>query len=498
MNKTAIVLALLAAASGACTEDPPPPPPAPPASSAAHAPATTASAAPAMSEGSVTSTSPQAIEAFKKGRDLVDNLREAEALEQFKKAVELDPKFALAHAYLGYYTPGAEGKTDLDAALALSDKLPAAERLQIEELRALHAGDNDKALALAERVVALTPFDWHAQLDYGRQLDAARRLDDAAEALKRAAAFGPASYSVYNTLGYVQLDQHKYEAAAATFKRYTELKPDEPNPFDSLGEALMSAGHLDDAEKSFMKAASMKFSFAWGGVAQTRFLRGDTAGGMEALAKSRDAATRWTDKLDVDVIAVWATMTSGDAVQKRIDALEKDAQAQKVDEPYAMAPVLRAIALADQGKADALRDIGQALQRGQHASLPGNAMNRIRRASLVWSAVVQAKQGKAADAEKTAAALEEEAKKAPSEPNVASMATLGRGASAFAKGDAAAAARELSACLEDDFVCRYVLVLALEKKPDAAEAAAARDKLLKAYLRDPAYLYVRAKLAPAK
>lgn len=495
MKKTAIVVAFLAAAgAAACTEEPPAPAPA--ATSAARPAPRASASAPASSEASVTSSSPQAIEAFKKGREQVDNLREAEAVESFKKAVALDPKFALAHAYLGYYTPGSEGKMDLDAALALSDNLPAAERLQIEELRALHAGDNDKALALAERIVALTPFDWHAQLEYGIRLDAARRLDDAADALKRAAAFGPASYAVYNTLGYVQLDQHKYDAAAATFRRYTELKPDEPNPLDSLGEALMSAGHLEEAEKSFEKAAKMNFSFAWGGVAQTRFLRGDTAGGMEALARSREAATRWSDKLDVDVIAIWASMTSGDAVQKRIDALEKDAQEHKVDEPYALAPVLRAVALSEAGKgADSLHDIGQAQKRGEHASLPGNAMNRVRRASLVWSAVIQAKLGDGPGAEKTSAALEDEAKKAASEPEVASMATLGRGAAAFAKGDAAAAARELGACLESDYVCRYELYLALEKKGDAAGAAAERDRLLKANLRDAPYLYVRAKLA---
>jgi hypothetical protein len=191
-------------------------------------------------------------------------------------------------------------------------------------------------------------------------------------------------------------------------------------------------------------------------------------------------------------------MLTGDAVQKRIDALEKDAQAQKGDEPYALAPVLRAVALAEAGKADALKDIGQAQKRGEHASLPGNAMNRVRRASLVWSAVIQAKLGNGPDAEKTAAALEEEAKKAPSEPDVASMATLGRGAAAFAKGDAAAAARELSACVEDDYVCHYQLYLAQQKKGDTAGASATHDKLLKANLRDPAYLYIRAKLAAAK
>src|SRR5262245_21293572 len=54
----------------------------------------------------VTSRSPDAIKEFETGRDLVDNMRGGEAVEHFKKAVELDPDFAQAHGYLGIVTPG--------------------------------------------------------------------------------------------------------------------------------------------------------------------------------------------------------------------------------------------------------------------------------------------------------------------------------------------------------------------------------------------------------
>src|SRR5262245_40727321 len=60
-------------------------------------------------EISITSKSPDAVEAFKKGRKLAENIRQAEAAEDFKKAIERDPDFALAHAYLGAATPGVEG-----------------------------------------------------------------------------------------------------------------------------------------------------------------------------------------------------------------------------------------------------------------------------------------------------------------------------------------------------------------------------------------------------
>ncbi len=54
----------------------------------------------------VTSKSPDAIKAFEQGRDLVDSERGPEAVEPFKKAIELDADFAQAHAYLGIVTQG--------------------------------------------------------------------------------------------------------------------------------------------------------------------------------------------------------------------------------------------------------------------------------------------------------------------------------------------------------------------------------------------------------
>ena len=66
----------------------------------------------------ITSKSPEAIEHFKKGRDLSDNLRNAEAVEELDQAIKLDPDFALALAYRGVSVPGPEGLKDLEQASA--------------------------------------------------------------------------------------------------------------------------------------------------------------------------------------------------------------------------------------------------------------------------------------------------------------------------------------------------------------------------------------------
>ena len=64
-------------------------------------------------EVSVTSKSPQAVEAFKAGRELAENLRITEADTQFRKAIGLDADFALAHAYLGAAIPVRDDRQHL-------------------------------------------------------------------------------------------------------------------------------------------------------------------------------------------------------------------------------------------------------------------------------------------------------------------------------------------------------------------------------------------------
>ena len=131
----------------------------------------------------------------------------------------------------------------------------------------------------------------------------------------------------------------------------------------ALGEALMATGKLDEAEESFRKAAAMKFYFAWDGVAEARFLRGDWAGGMDALAKSREAARLPADQFDVDETAIWAALAQGhteDALA-RADTLEKQAKEAGVDQHHAAAFAYRAAALLDSGKAkEALEELGKA------------------------------------------------------------------------------------------------------------------------------------------
>ncbi|HVY44434.1 MAG TPA: tetratricopeptide repeat protein [Minicystis sp.] len=490
MRRHAVSL-LVALSFAACDAAPPAPPPPKATAAAASAAATT------YAEVPITTSNDAARQAFEKGRDLQLNTREAEAIEELKKAVAADPGFSFARAWLGYLEIGEEGTAELARAMDGRQKLPEPERLSIEELAALRAGEHDKARELARTIVKLAPFDWRAQLDLGNRLYDDRKYDEAVVHFGKAAAFGPKTPAVYNALGYGYLQQHKVDAAVAAFRKYAELEPDEPNALDSLGEALLDAGKFAEAEVEFKKAADMNFSFAWDGVAQTRFLRGDWAGGLDANAHAKEAALRPIDKIDSDANGVWALLAHGDdaEAEKRIDALEKDAQAAKYDEAYAVAAVYRGIAAAAPGKEQAgVKSMQDALDRAAKAKLPGSATARVERLALSMKVVLETLAA-SPDVEKTAAQIFAIAAKAPDDVDLASLAALGRGAATLVKGDAKAAVVELARCVDQDYVCRYELLLAEEKVPDPTSAEVTKERILAMNLRDAPYLWIRAKAA---
>ncbi len=493
---TLILLVLLLAS---CRD---PPPPSGAASGMGNPPPAgelpVASAPAAGAQVPVTTTSGEAALFFQKARDDADNTREAEAIDRFREATQLDPQLAVAHAYLGYYEHGPDGQKSMDRALALSVGLPEAERLLIEELAALRAGDNEKARERAARVAQLSPFDWHAQLDLGNRYFAEHKYAEAEVAFGKAAAFGPAAAVTFNALGYLYLVQHRFDPAIVEFRKYAELRPNEPNTFDSLGEALMATGKLDEAEQSFRKAAAMKFYFAWDGVAEARFLRGDWAGGMEALAASRQAAALPADAFDVDETAIWAALAQGktDDALARADTLEREAHDAGVDQHYAAASAYRAAALLDAGKLkEALEELGKASQRLDKAASSGRATLPVRRLTLTLRAIAEAHLGKAPEAEKTAAELEALAKQAPAQADYQSMIPFGRGAAALARGDRKEALARFGECPADDLLCRRELLLLQEQTADSKGAAATVAALRKVNLRDPMYVYVRSKIA---
>lgn len=495
--RTRITLAfclLTACAKGGPAQTPATPAPAPapepaPAPAADKAPP----APPDDGEVTITTSSAEAREHFKTGRDLFDNQRAAESVEHFKKALELDPGFAQATSYLALVSPGP-AVSQLEKAVEQAKGAPEPERMMIESRLAFAKGDSDKGKELLHKVVEARPKDWRAQLRLAEVATGDENWDEAVSASDRALKQNPNAFQAYNTLAYGYAWQGRYPDAIEVAKKQIEALPAEPNPHDTLGEVLLAANKLDEALAEFQKAGAMSPSFApaFSAAGVTRAYKGDWKGAYDELKKGHDGAARTVDAIDVAVNEAWLRAAQGklpDAL-KIYDAVDAKTAAEKLEVPRNFFAVNRALLLAYAGKPkDALKAIDAAQAGAAAATLPPLVQREIANGLLQARLIVDMKTKKGADAEKHVAALEAELKKLPMNRGSESGLAYGQGLAAWAKGDAKGAAAAMGKCSQLDYPCRFMLVGALRAAGDKAGATDLMAKLKASPRRETAYAY---------
>ena len=449
----------------------------------------------APAEVPITSKSSDAIDHFKKGRDLADNSRLAEAAQEFDQALKLDPDFALAMAYHGSVTPRADGTKELEAADAKAAAVSKPEQLLIGAMVASRHGEFGKADDLWKQAADAVPTDWRVHNGRGAQLYFAERYADAVDELNKAIAINPNAGPAYNMLGYAHLAQRDAAPAVDALKKYASLLPDEPNPQDSLGEALMADGKFADAEAAFRKALSLspKFAVAWEGVAYSKFFTNDWAAGRDAIAKGREAAVRPADRISADRLGVFASLAEGKTADglKQLDAIDKSPDAAAIDRAFT--PASRALALVEMGRhRDAVTEAAKSIAVADSGQLlPGGAAS-LRPFALAVTASAQGRMGDAAGLQKTVDALQKASAAEPNDPNLKSAVQFAQGMLAVAQKDIKAARAHFDMCSNQDVYCHWQSFEVSRKAGDSAGANASLSRLTKIYRRDPLYLYARA------
>jgi Flp pilus assembly protein TadD len=440
----------------------------------------------------ITSKSPEAIQEFKTGLDLMMHARPG-ADAHFKKAVELDPEFAQAMALAGATTPGAEGTDMLAKAGPLAAKLPEAERAFIEAYQALRAGDAPKATERLQRAAELAPGDWHPL--YVLATLANNRFDSetALRRAEQAKALAPNEPILYNVLAYAYAATRNWDKAIEAAKKQVELLPKDANPQDTLGEIQLWAGKFDDAEKSFLEATKLdpNYPAAWAGAALARAYRGDYKGALEAYDQEK-AAKQPGVKFEAMLDSAWIQLAQDklpDAMAT-LDALDKDPDAPKFP-LYAYSALDRAHMLSLSGKyADATKWYATALSRTE--ALAGDARNGVLggyRIGVLRNAALQGKP--APNADKLVA--DEDAFAASQGNDKALQNTVAHvhGLAAWSKSGPKAAEDELIKCDPHALMCRYDLVRAAKKAGDADGAKTIYQQLVETPLRIPEGVYIK-------
>jgi tetratricopeptide (TPR) repeat protein len=189
-----------------------------------------------------------------------------QATIMLRKAIQLDPKFAMAYARIGYaysvtdFVP-EKGRPFLAKAIQLSDRLTPKDRLFVTAWDAIARQDYPSAIRTMQQIVDQFPLETEAYGRLARLLYGEERPQESLAILRRALAVDPEFGDLYNVLGICYLGLGRYDEAIAAHQHYVQFAPGEPNGHDSLGMSFQQSGRYESAAAEYNTALSLDPEF---------------------------------------------------------------------------------------------------------------------------------------------------------------------------------------------------------------------------------------------
>jgi tetratricopeptide (TPR) repeat protein len=205
-----------------------------------------------------TTSSLEALKNYSLGLKKADEGGEAASILFFRRAIELDPKFANAYASLSAeYGNLAENSLALQyatKAYELRDRATERERLHIVAAYFSATGEMEKEIQALQVWIASYPRD---DIPHGN-------------------------------LASTYINSGQYEQSVAESREGLQLSPDSVYSYANLGRAYLFLGQLDKAREIVDQAFARKLEYPWlhDTLYQIAFLRGDTAQMERELAQA--------------------------------------------------------------------------------------------------------------------------------------------------------------------------------------------------------------------
>lgn len=249
--------------------------------------------------------SEEAYSAYARGNEQLISFQLQNAEASLRRAIALDPGFAMAHAALAQLLMTQQKKEDAKAEVAVADSLASTmthdlARLQVQVR--LSAIDKSRYQANADSLLnagkALDPNEVIFLVVEATRAGADRNPVEAERIWNRVLEVDPNYAEAYNHLGYLYLEQGRYEQAEEAMRKYAFVAPELANPHDSLGEVLMTQGRYEEAEEEFARAITMQpddFPWSQANIAKIYLQRGQVAKALKILNDMREvlAGTGW-------------------------------------------------------------------------------------------------------------------------------------------------------------------------------------------------------------
>jgi Flp pilus assembly protein TadD len=194
-----------------------------------------------------------------RGIELADRGWLDEAINEFTKAIELDPSSAHAHDNLA--TVYAEKRLFREAAreylLAISLE-PESATAHYNLACFLSAHAQDMSVEEYRHAIELEPDYPDGHLNLGLAYADQGRVEEALAELQVAIRLAPADPLPRHELAALMMDEGDYRSAIVQLKEVTRLEEDNFDAFLDLGICYAQKGFYAEAEKAYARAATLK------------------------------------------------------------------------------------------------------------------------------------------------------------------------------------------------------------------------------------------------
>ncbi|NIS15943.1 MAG: tetratricopeptide repeat protein [Aliifodinibius sp.] len=206
----------------------------------------------------ITTHSSEAYQAYLEGLDYYNKYYFLEAIDAFKKAVDLDSTFASAY----YYLAMIDDASFIEKAVKYAGNASTVQQHFIYSRAAILNGDIELAKEELREVLDRYPEEKEAHYWLGSYSQTyERNAEEAVFHLRNAIELDSLYKNAYNKIAYAYIQLGACEKAIWAINKYVSLADDEANPHDSRGEIYSLCGDLEEAIESYQEALRVRPTF---------------------------------------------------------------------------------------------------------------------------------------------------------------------------------------------------------------------------------------------
>jgi tetratricopeptide (TPR) repeat protein len=405
-----------------------------------------------------------------------------ESIAEAKKATEIDPQFALAYGLWSFAARRDEpASSALAKATALAANAPPDEQLLVRWMVATQSSDLLPAISLMNDLLKRLPNNEHVLYLAGEWLYFQQDYERSRKLFEKALQLNPRFAPSLNMLGYAYIETGDPDPAKAkaALLRYAELLPNQPNPYDSLGEVLRYTGDDVGSLEEYRKALNIspKYYTSQLGIGETLTLMGKYDEARAEIDKAMAMAPSGRERLHIEFQKVLIRFWEGkpDLGRTELAALEQKAREQ--NDGYAQYDIGLGRAFLAANTDEELTQLSriESIFSNPFSNMTEEDRHTALAAILREEVRILCQLGKVESASDEIHELEDLARDTR-DTIIEDCYESARGYVFYANGEYSSAADELSSDPQNPVVVRQI-VLAYEKLGDKATAEVNRNRL---------------------